>query len=138
MVIDVVSLLHANNLLVFFLVLGLGYLVGNLNWRGFEVGATSGVLLAGLFFGHFGFQVPHAVQEVGFVLFIYSVGLQAGPRFFSVFAQDGLKYLAMTSTPSLNVITQAAKSPIPALGYAGTYTFANVFLALAGTVLVYL
>lgn len=45
---------------------------------------------------------------------------------------------AMTSTPSLNVITQAAKSPIPALGYAGTYTFANVFLALAGTALVYL
>ncbi|WP_045218466.1 aspartate:alanine exchanger family transporter [Desulfonatronum thioautotrophicum] len=96
MVIDVVSLLHANNLLVFFLVLGLGYLVGNLSWRGFEVGATSGVLLAGLFFGHFGFQVPHAVQEIGFVLFIYSVGLQAGPRFFSVFAQDGMKYLALS------------------------------------------
>ncbi|WP_161946180.1 aspartate:alanine exchanger family transporter [Desulfonatronum thiosulfatophilum] len=96
MVIDIASLLHANHLLVFFLVLGLGYLVGNLNWRGFEVGATSGVLLAGLFFGHYGFQVPHAVQEIGFVLFIYSVGLQAGPRFFSVFAQDGMKYLMLS------------------------------------------
>ncbi|WP_028573199.1 aspartate:alanine exchanger family transporter [Desulfonatronum lacustre] len=107
MVIDVVSLLHANNLLVFFLVLGLGYLVGNLSWRGFEVGATSGVLLAGLFFGHFGFQVPHAVQEVGFVLFIYSVGLQAGPRFFSVFAQDGLKYLALSVVVVLSAMGAA-------------------------------
>lgn len=39
---------------------------------------------------------------------------------------------AMTSTPSLNVVTSAAKSEIPALGYAGTYTFANVLLTFAG------
>jgi putative transport protein len=43
---------------------------------------------------------------------------------------------AMTSTPSLNVVTSAAKSEIPALGYAGTYTFANVLLTFAGALLV--
>ena len=43
---------------------------------------------------------------------------------------------AMTSTPSLNVVNEAAKSGIPALGYAGTYTFANVLLTFAGTILV--
>jgi len=42
---------------------------------------------------------------------------------------------AMTSTPSLNIVTSAAKSSIPALGYAGTYTFANVFLTFAGTLI---
>jgi putative transport protein len=42
---------------------------------------------------------------------------------------------AMTSTPSLNVVRQAARSPLPALGYAGTYTFANVILTFAGTLL---
>ena len=42
---------------------------------------------------------------------------------------------SMTSTPSLNVVTEAAKSSIPALGYAGTYTFANVLLTFAGTVM---
>jgi putative transport protein len=41
----------------------------------------------------------------------------------------------MTSTPSLSIVTKAANSSIPALGYAGTYTFANVFLTFAGTLM---
>ena len=39
---------------------------------------------------------------------------------------------AMTSTPALGVVTSAAKSSVPAIGYAGTYTFANVLLTFAG------
>jgi putative transport protein len=42
---------------------------------------------------------------------------------------------AMTSTPSLNIVTTEARSAVPALGYAGTYTFANVFLTFAGTIM---
>ncbi len=45
---------------------------------------------------------------------------------------------AMTSTPSLSVVTEKSKSYIPAIGYAGTYTFANVFLTFAGTLMVIL
>ena len=45
---------------------------------------------------------------------------------------------AMTSTPSLNIVTNAAKSGVPALGYAGTYTFANVMLTFAGTLIMIL
>ena len=40
---------------------------------------------------------------------------------------------SMTSTPALGLVTQEAKSEVPALGYAGTYTFANVFLTIAGS-----
>ncbi len=43
---------------------------------------------------------------------------------------------AMTSTPSLSVVTEASKSFVPAIGYAGTYTFANVFLTFAGSLMV--
>jgi putative transport protein len=39
---------------------------------------------------------------------------------------------AMTSTPALAVVTTAAKSPVPAIGYAGTYTFANILMTFAG------
>ena len=42
---------------------------------------------------------------------------------------------AMTSTPSLGIVSQDAKSPVPALGYAGTYTFANIMLMSAGSAL---
>jgi putative transport protein len=33
------------------------------------------------------------------------------------------------------VVNEAAKSSVPSIGYAGTYTFANVFLTFAGTFL---
>lgn len=42
---------------------------------------------------------------------------------------------AMISTPALNVVTEAARSSVPALGYAGTYTFASVLLAFAGALM---
>jgi len=77
------------------LVLGLGYLVGKISIRGFELGSISGVLFVGLLLGHYGFQPNPTVQSIGFALFIFSVGLQAGPSFFSVIKQDGLKYLIL-------------------------------------------
>ena len=43
---------------------------------------------------------------------------------------------ARTSTAALNILTEEAKSNVPALSYAGTYAFANVFMTLAGTILV--
>ena len=45
---------------------------------------------------------------------------------------------SMTSTPALNIVQSAARSSVPALGYAGTYTFANVFLTFAGTMMMML
>ena len=45
---------------------------------------------------------------------------------------------AMTSTPALSAVQDAAKSSMPALGYAGTYAFANVLLTLAGTLIMLL
>jgi len=43
---------------------------------------------------------------------------------------------AMTSTPALGIVTKQAGNSIPVIGYAGTYTFANVILAFAGGLLV--
>ncbi len=42
---------------------------------------------------------------------------------------------SMTSGASLSVITSAAKSSIPALGYTGSYAFANVLLTIAGSII---
>ena len=95
MEIDIVTLLAKSPELVFFLVLGLGYMLGNIRFRGFQFGPTAGVLLAGLAFGHFGFTGPIAFKDLGFILFIYSVGYRAGPRFFAAFRVDGLRYLVL-------------------------------------------
>ena len=40
---------------------------------------------------------------------------------------------SMTSTPALSMVNQEAKSSVPALGYAGTYAFANVILTFVGS-----
>ena len=45
---------------------------------------------------------------------------------------------AMTSTPALAIVTEAAKSGVPAIGYAGSYTFANVLLTFGGTLMMML
>ena len=48
-----------------------------------------------MFFGHFDFRITPGAQSVGFALFIFSVGYQAGPRFFDVLRTDGLKYFTL-------------------------------------------
>jgi len=60
-----------------------------------------------------------------------SVGFLVGRKLLKI--NPALLLGSLTSTPALAVVTDAAKSSIPAIGYAGTYTFANVFLAFAGT-----
>jgi putative transport protein len=45
---------------------------------------------------------------------------------------------AMTSGASLSIVTGAAKSDAPALGYTGTYAFANILLTIAGSVILLL
>jgi putative transport protein len=89
------SLLLAQPVGLLFLVIGIGYLVGKLSFKGYDVGSVTGVLFAGLFFGHRGYELDPNIQTMGFVLFIFSVGLQAGPRFFGVLKTDGLKYFSL-------------------------------------------
>jgi putative transport protein len=84
MTIDLMSLLGQNGMLLLFTVIGVGYLLGNVKIAGIEGGPVVGVLLMGLVFGHLGFTAPEGASTFGFALFIFSVGIQAGPTFFRV------------------------------------------------------
>jgi len=81
--------------LSFFLVLGAGYLIGKIRLGSVSLGSVAGVLFAGLIFGYFGFKISTSAQMIGFSLFIFSVGYQAGPGFAAVLRQDGLKYFVL-------------------------------------------
>jgi putative transport protein len=96
MTIDLYEIISGNPALMIFLTIGLGYLIGRLKIGGVEVGPTTGVLLTGLFMGHVGFGAPELSGQVGFTLFIFCVGLQAGPQFFSAFAEDGKRYVVLS------------------------------------------
>jgi putative transport protein len=87
--------LRTQPVLTLFLILGAGYLLGNIRIGSFSFGPVAGVLFVGLFLGHFDFRMSPGAQAVGFALFIFSVGYQAGPRFFDVLRKDGLKYFLL-------------------------------------------
>ncbi len=89
------ELLQSQPVLTLFLLLGSGYLIARIRIGSFSLGPVAGVLFAGLFLGHHGFEASPGAQAVGFALFIFSVGYQAGPRFFDVLRTDGLKYFAL-------------------------------------------
>ncbi|MEH6581353.1 MAG: TrkA C-terminal domain-containing protein [Halioglobus sp.] len=104
------ELLRQRSVLLLFLLLGAGYVIGKINVMGFSLGPVAGVLFAGLFLGHHGLRIGSGAQSVGFALFIFSVGYQAGPRFFSALKADGLKYfiLSMVVAVSAVLMTLAA------------------------------
>jgi len=95
MEIDLYSLLQGNDVLVIFTVIAFGYLLGKISYKGIALGNVTGVLVVGLIFGACGFSGVPQIATFGFTIFIFCVGLQAGPSFFSAFAADGARYFAL-------------------------------------------
>ncbi|MGI9284299.1 MAG: aspartate:alanine exchanger family transporter [Pseudomonadales bacterium] len=101
------QLLKQQPVLTLFIILGFGYVIGGIRLGSFSLGSVAGVLFVGLFFGHFGFRISPGAQAVGFALFIFSVGYQAGPRFFDVVRTDGLKYFSLALVIALSGFAMA-------------------------------
>lgn len=107
----VIRLLQEQPALAVFLVIGFGYIFGRLRIAGVQVGTSTGVLLGGLALGNFGVQGTSASQSIGFMLFIYCVGLRAGPQFFSAFRANGARFLLLSiAVAALGSVTAAALS----------------------------
>ena len=87
--------LLAEQMLVLFAILAIGSWIGQWSWRGISLG-TAGVLFVALIFGHFGLKVPEAIMDLGLLLFVYAVGLTAGPRFFRTFKRHGVQFIIIT------------------------------------------
>ena len=77
-------------------ILGLG--IGHIRLRGVSLG-IGGVLFGGIIVGHFltrhnfalNEHTMHFIQEFGLILFVYTIGIQVGPGFFSSLRQSGLR-----------------------------------------------
>ena len=82
-----------HSILLLSVVIALGIQLGKLKLFGISLGITM-VLFVGIFLGHFGFtanpSVVHFFREFGLILFVYSVGMQVGPGFFSSFRKGGI------------------------------------------------
>jgi putative transport protein len=78
-----------NHIFLLILIIALGELLGKVNIRNLALG-PSAIIFVALAFGHFGFILPEGIQDIGLAMFIYAVGLQAGPGFISSFRSHGL------------------------------------------------
>lgn len=83
--------------IAFFLVLGLGYLLGKLALGSFKLGAVTGTLLAGVLVGQFGVTLPDEVKQCFFLLFLFAIGFRTGPQFFRGLKSDGLQHAAVAA-----------------------------------------
>jgi putative transport protein len=92
---EISQFLNQEPVLLLFLIIGFGYLVGGISLGGMALGPAGGVLLVGLLGGHLGFIGSEQTQSFGFAVFIFCVGYQAGPQFFDVLMRSGLKYLSL-------------------------------------------
>jgi putative transport protein len=79
---------------VIMLVAAGGLAIGNLSIFGINLG-IAGVLFSGILFGHFGIDINHEtlefLRDFGLILFVYSIGTQVGPGFFSSFRKEGIR-----------------------------------------------
>jgi putative transport protein len=144
------------------------------------LGSAGGLLISGLVIGFlrasypvFG-RVPGAAlwvfMELGLLMFMAGVGLNAGGDIVATLRSEGLRLVgagvlvtaipvlagyafgrkvlalnpaelmggiagSMTSGAALQIVTRAANSPAPAIGYTGAYAFANVILTIAGSLI---
>ena len=85
----------AHSVLLVALVIAAGLFLSRIKIAGISLGVTW-ILFAGIACGHFGMVLDpttsHFVKEFGLILFIYSIGLQVGPGFFSSFRKGGVTY----------------------------------------------
>ncbi|WP_117235387.1 aspartate:alanine antiporter [Vibrio maerlii] len=112
--IDVVLLLEQNPILLIFFVLAIGLTIGKLRFGSMQLGNSIGVLITALVMGHLGFTFNAEALTIGFMLFIYCVGIEAGPNFFGIFFRDGKHYFIL----ALVVLSTAL-----AFSYFGSHWF---------------
>lgn len=114
----------AHSIFAISLVIALGVVLGRIKIKGISIGMTW-ILFAGIFVSHFGMRVDDTIlkilKEFGLILFVYSIGLQVGPSFFSSFRKGGVKYnlLALigilASVAVTYILHLATKVPMPAM-----------------------
>jgi putative transport protein len=131
----------AHTILIYCVVIAVGVLLGKLKIFGVSLGIAF-VLFAGIAIGHFGFtanpMVIDFVRDFGLILFVFSIGMQVGPGFFSSFRKGGLSLnllamiivllggaltiilhlLTKTSMPMLVGVMSGAVTNTPGLGAA--------------------
>ena len=78
-----------------FLIIALGFILGRIQIKGLSLDVSAVIFIA-LLFGHYGVVIPKDLGNFGLVLFIFTIGIQAGPGFFDSFRSKGKTLILLT------------------------------------------
>jgi len=119
-----IDFLASSPLLLLFTVIGVGWLAGSIRVFGFSLGPAA-VLFVGIFMGSLDsrLRIPELLYVLGLVLFVYTIGLQSGPSFFSSFGKRALR---------ANLFAFGAILFAAALAYSGATLFGLDGLSMVG------
>jgi len=130
---DTIQLLHlseaATAILVLSLTIVLGLAFGKINFRGVRFG-VAGVMFSGLLLGHFKInfspELAEFIREFGLMLFVYTIGVEVGPAFFSSLRKEGAKLnliaFVVVSSGALLTFGLAKFFDIPAAAAGGLFS----------------
>lgn len=86
-----IETLRSNPALAVFLVIGIGFWIGQLKYKSFSLGTVTSVLLVGVLVGQLDIPISGPLKSVFFLLFLFAIGYSVGPQFFQALKGDGLK-----------------------------------------------
>lgn len=120
------------SLVVVMMVIGIGVFIGRLRLGKISLG-VSAVMFSGLFLGHYGYRINTDImvfiRDLGLILFVYGIGIQVGPSFFSSFRKEGLKFnILAVSTVLLGALIAVA------IYFSTNVNIENVVGLLSGSV----
>ena len=84
-----------NSYFSLFVIVALGYMLGSIKIKGVSLDVSAVIFIA-LLFGHFGVIIPKDIQNFGMILFIFTIGIQAGPGFIDSFKSKGRDLAILT------------------------------------------
>ncbi|WP_052444678.1 aspartate:alanine exchanger family transporter [Flammeovirga sp. OC4] len=86
-----------------FAIIAFGILLGKISVKGVSFG-LSAVIFVAMFYGYLmnalgfeDFAIPGIIQKIGLLLFIFTIGMQAGPSFFEAFKSQGSKLIILAT-----------------------------------------
>ena len=133
---DLIKIFHlsdaATAILVLSLTIILGLAFGKINFRGVRFG-VAGVMFSGLLLGHFKInfspELAEFIREFGLMLFVYTIGVEVGPAFFSSLRKEGAKLnliaFVLVASGALLAFALAKYFHIPAPAAAGLFSGAS-------------
>lgn len=92
---DMFATLLQSSYFALFLIIALGFILGRIQIKGLSLDVSAVIFIA-LLFGHFGVVIPKDLGNIGLVLFIFTIGIQAGPGFFDSFRSKGKVLIILT------------------------------------------